>query len=146
MNENINIFVYGSLREGFFNYDLYLKGKVKSIRPAEINGFKLYHMPYKGYPAVLPGNTTIVGEVVEFEDYYSTLKAIDEMEGFSNENNPNNEYLRKLVKVKLNDDESYENCYSYFYNENIDPKFQDEAIYIENGDWKEYMLRETTDN
>ena len=69
MSKNINIFVYGSLREGFFNYDIYLKGKVKSIRPAEISGFELYHMPYKGYPAVLPGNSTIVGEVVELENY-----------------------------------------------------------------------------
>ncbi|MGG7142147.1 gamma-glutamylcyclotransferase family protein [Clostridium nigeriense] len=140
MSKNINLFVYGSLREGFFNYDLYLKGKVKSIRPAEINGFELYHMPYKGYPAVLPGNNTIVGEVVEIEDYDSTLKAMDKMEGFLEEGNPNNEYSRKLVQVKLTDDESSEDCYSYFYNKDIDPKFQDEAIYIKNGDWKEYML------
>ena len=26
--KNINLFVYGSLRDGFFNYDKYLKGKV----------------------------------------------------------------------------------------------------------------------
>lgn len=142
MSKNINLFVYGSLREGFFNYDLYLKGKVKSIRLAKITGFELYHMPYKGYPAVLPGNNTIIGEVVEIEDYNydSTLKAMDEMEGFLGEGNPNNEYTRKLVKVKLTDDESYEECYSYFYNKDIDEKFQDEAIYIENGDWKHYML------
>ena len=140
MNKNINIFVYGSLREGFFNYDIYLKGKVKSIRPAEISGFQLYHMPYKGYPAVFPGNTTIIGEVVELENYDSTLKAMDEMVGFLGVGNPNNEYSRELVIVKLTDDESYEDCYSYFYNKDIDPRFQEEAIYIENGDWKEYML------
>lgn len=143
MSKNINIFVYGSLREGFFNYDIYLKGKVKSIRPAEISGFELYHMPYKGYPAVLPGNSTIVGEVVELENYDSTLKAMDEMEGFLGEGNPNNEYSRKLIKVKLTDDESYEDCYSYLYNKDIDLKFEEEAIYIKNGDWKQYMLSET---
>ncbi|MDU3524841.1 gamma-glutamylcyclotransferase family protein [Clostridium sp.] len=142
MNKKLKIFVYGSLREGFFNYDLYLKGKINSIRPAEISGFELYHMPYKGYPAVLPGKNTIVGEVVELINYDSTLKPMDEMEGFLGEGNPNNEYSRKIVKVKLTDDESFEDCYSYFYNKDIDTKFQDEAIYIENGDWKEYMLKE----
>lgn len=142
MNNKHNIFVYGSLREGFFNYDIYLKGKVKSIKNAEITGYELYHMPYKGYPAALPGNNIILGEVVEIEseNYASTLKAMDKMEGFFGERNPDNEYTRKLVKVKLTDDESYEECYSYFYNKDIDTKFQDEAVYIENGDWKEYMI------
>lgn len=140
MSKNINVFVYGSLREGFFNYDLYLKGNVISIKPAEISGFELYHMPYKGYPAILPGKTTVIGEVVELKDYDSTLKALDKMEGFLGENNPNNEYTRILVKVKLTDEERFEDCYCYFYNKDIDEKFQNEAIYIENGDWKHYML------
>ncbi|MEO2683312.1 gamma-glutamylcyclotransferase, partial [Clostridium butyricum] len=37
MNKKINVFVYGSLREGFFNYDKYLKGKVISIKPGKIH-------------------------------------------------------------------------------------------------------------
>lgn len=142
MSKKTNIFVYGSLRKGFFNFDIYLKGKVKSVKHAEITGYELYHMPYKGYPAVLPGNNTILGEVIEFDDYDSTLKAIDKMEGFFGEGNPDNEYTRKLVKVKLTDDESYEECYSYFYNKDLDKRFQNEAVYIKNGDWKNYMLSE----
>ena len=74
MNKKLKIFVYGSLREGFFNYDLYLKGKIKSIRPAIIEGYDLYHMPYKGYPAIFSGKQTIIGEVVELIDYKLTLK------------------------------------------------------------------------
>lgn len=140
MNKKRRLFVYGSLREGFFNHDIYLKGKVNSITAGEISGYELYHMPYKGYPAVLPGNTNIVGEVVEFTDYEASLKAMDVMEGFLGEGNPNNEYSRRVVKVKLTDDKSYEDCYCYFYNKDIDNKFQDEAIHIKNGDWKKYML------
>ena len=45
------MFAYGSLREGFFNYDKYLKGNVISNRRAKIKDVVLYHMPYKGYPA-----------------------------------------------------------------------------------------------
>ena len=42
--KNINLFVYGSLRENFFNYDKYLKGKVEKIFPAKLEDMKLYHM------------------------------------------------------------------------------------------------------
>ena len=66
---NINIFVYGSLREGFFNYDKYLKGKVIKNIPAVLEGMDLYHMPYKGYPAIIPGNGILKGEIIEVMDY-----------------------------------------------------------------------------
>ena len=141
MNKELKIFVYGSLREGFFNYDLYLKGKIKSIKPAIIEGYDLYHMPYKGYPAIFSGKQTIIGEVVELLDYKINLKAMDKMEGFIESGNPNNEYSREIVRVKYTDDEKYEDCYCYIYNKSIDNKFDKEAIYINDGDWKKYMTK-----
>ena len=64
--KNINFFVYGSLREGFYNYNKFLAGKIEN-----------------------------------------------------NQNEP---------------------CYVYFYNKDRDKLFDTEAIYIPNGDWKDYML------
>ena len=61
------------------------------------------------------------------------------MEGFLGSNNPNNEYSREIVKVRYTDDEKYEDCYCYIYNKAIDKKFDKEAIYINDGDWKKYM-------
>ena len=61
---NINIFVYGSLREGFFNYNKYLEGKVSNKKEAKLENMKLHHMPYKGYPAITHGNDTILGEIM----------------------------------------------------------------------------------
>lgn len=134
-----NLFVYGSLREGFYNFEKYLEGKVVSITPAILAGKKLYHMPYKGYPAVLEGRDIVFGEIIEVEDYENTVKAIDEMENFISDENPANEYHKTLLKVQHLKEDKQELCYVYFYNKENDEKFDSEAIYIPNGDWKDFM-------
>lgn len=139
MKKNINVFVYGSLREGFFNYDIYLKGKVLSSRSAILRGMDLYHMPYKGYPAIVPGKGVVVGEVVEIDDYKNTITAMDDMEGFISEDNPKNEYHKQLHEVEF-ENGTTEQCYLYFYNKDIDDRFVDEAVYIPDGDWAKYMI------
>ena len=141
MNKNINVFVYGSLREGFFNYDKYLKGKVNSIKPAKINNMTVYHMPYKGYPAIMKGEGTVYGEIMEIkpEMYDETMSAMDEMEGFIRENNPQNEYEKTILEVEHLDDGKTEKCYVYFYNKDIDPKFEDQSVFVTHGDWVKHM-------
>lgn len=141
MNKNINVFVYGSLREGFFNYDKYLKGKVISITPAKIENMIVYHMPYKGYPALLKGEGTVYGEIMEIkpEIYTETMKAMDEMEGFISENNPKNEYDKMIFEVENLKDGKKEKCYVYFYNRNIDNDFDDKAVFVTHGDWVKHM-------
>lgn len=145
MKKNINVFVYGSLREGFFNYDKYLKGKVNSIKPAKIHNVLLYHMPYKGYPAIMHGKGTVYGEIMEItpEIYDITMKAMDEMEGFISENNPKNEYDKILMEIENLDSDSTEKCYVYFYNKDIDPKFNDESVFVSHGDWVKHMTDQT---
>lgn len=132
------LFVYGSLRTGFFNYEKYLKGNVISTEEATIKG-DLYHMPYKGYPAIAKGNGIIQGEVITVKNPDVVIKAIDEMEGFKGEGNPTNEYHKINVEVTLKENNEKIECPIYFYNKDIDEKFNDEAIFIENGDWKDYM-------
>lgn len=141
MSKNINIFVYGSLREGFFNYDKYLKGKVIKNELAKVKNKILYHMPYKGYPAILDGEGEVVGEVMIIEDYENTMEALDKMEGFIGEGNPNNEYHKTLLEVEL-EDGRVEKCYTYCYNKDIDSKFDEEAILVGDGDWKKHMLQD----
>ncbi|MEG0295686.1 MAG: gamma-glutamylcyclotransferase family protein [Clostridium sp.] len=138
MSRNHRIFVYGSLREGFFNYDKYLKGKVLKAENAKVKGI-VYHMPYKGYPALFDGEDFVQGEVMELMDYDATIKALDKMEGFISEGNSKNEYHKKLVEVEL-EDLTKELCYVYYYNVNNDEKFNDESILIKHGDWKNFML------
>ena len=141
MNNHLNVFVYGSLREGFFNYDKYLKGKVVSITPAKIENKIVYHMPYKGYPAILDGNGTVYGEVMEINPdiYNETMTAMDKMEGFISDNNPENEYEKLVLEVEHLDTNKKENCYVYFYNKDIDSKFNSKSILISHGDWVKHM-------
>ena len=140
--KNINIFVYGSLREGFFNYNKYLDGKVKSNREAKLENMNLYHMDYKGYPAITHGDGTVLGEIITINesDYESTMKAVDEMEGFISENNPENEYHKIILEVEDIQTNEKEKCFVYFYNKDKDIDFEDKAEYIPSGDWKIYML------
>ena len=139
---NINIFVYGSLREGFFNYNKYLEGKVSNKKEAKLENMKLHHMPYKGYPAITHGNDTILGEimVINEDDYEETVKAMDEMEGFISENNPDNEYHKVILDVEDITTNTKEKCFVYLYNKDKDKEFDSKSIYISNGDWKKYML------
>ena len=140
--KNINFFVYGSLREGFYNYNKFLDGKIFKKKQGKLHNVKLYHMPYKGYPAIVPGEDYVLGEimVINKEDYDSTMKALDKMEGFISEGNSENEYHKMLLEVENIENNQNELCYVYFYNKDRDKLFDTEAIYIPNGDWKDYML------
>ena len=140
--KEINLFVYGSLREGFFNYNKYLTNKVIEKRAAKLENMRLYHMPYKGYPAITSGDDTVIGEIMVIREdaYEDTMKAMDEMEGFIGENNPENEYHKVILEVENLHTNKKEKCFVYFYNKEKDTFFDNMAIYIPHGDWKEYML------
>ncbi len=73
------IFSYGSLMQGFWNYDRYLHGKAKLIGEGSMGG-NLYHLP-EGYPALLQGKGTVWGEVMKLL-YPSTIDVLDRLEGY----------------------------------------------------------------
>lgn len=135
----LNLFVYGSLREGFYNYEKYLKGKVIKNTPAVLHGMKLYHLPYKGYPAIIEGDSDIYGEIIEVEDYDATVKAVDDMENVIGPGNPANEYHKKPLEVEHLDNGKKEMCYVYYYNKDIDELFETKAVHIPEGSWKDFM-------
>lgn len=137
MCRELPIFVYGSLREGFFNYNKYLNGKVLSNIKGRTKG-KLYHMPYKGYPALISGEDYVYGEIMFFNDYEETMKDLDELEGYKSLNNPSNEYEKRIIEIELPSGEN-KLCYLYMYNVDNDHRFYDEAVYVENGDWKKHL-------
>lgn len=136
--ENINkVFVYGSLRSDMFNYDVYLDGKVEETKKATIKG-DLFHIDNKGYPAVIPGEGEVVGELMTFKNFESTLKDLDELEAYVEGDETENEYNRKVVDVIL-EDGSVERAYYYEYNSSAEYNKDDKLVEVENGDWKSYM-------
>lgn len=140
--KRINLFVYGSLREGFFNYNKYLDGKVIEKKDAKLENMKLYHLPYKGYPALTTGEDTVFGEIMVLseEHYEDTMNAIDKMEGCIREKHPENEYHKVIFEVENLHTNRKEKCFVYFYNKDKDQLFGNSAIYLPQGNWKEHML------
>ncbi|WP_207707424.1 gamma-glutamylcyclotransferase family protein [Clostridium tarantellae] len=140
--EERRIFVYGSLRTGFFNYNKYLKGYVLKEEPARIKG-KLYHMPNKGYPALLDGEGYVYGEVftIKNDEYTKVMESMDNMENYFNIGDSNNEYNRVAVKVELMNTNTFEVCYVYKYVVKNKKEFKTQSIYIPNGNWASYMTK-----
>ena len=120
-----------------FNYDVYLDGKVEETKKATIKG-DLFHIDNKGYPAVIPGEGEVVGELMTFKNFESTLKDLDELEAYVEGDETENEYNRKVVDVIL-EDGSVERAYYYEYNSSAEYNKDDKLVEVENGDWKSYM-------
>lgn len=131
------VFVYGSLRSDMFNYKEYLDGKVEKNVPGTIEG-DLFHLENKGYPAVVPGDGEVVGELMTFKDFDATLKELDELEAYVEGEEDENEYNRKVVDVKI-DEGTVIKAYYYEYNPPADYNKDDELVPVESGDWKKHM-------
>ena len=61
------LFVYGTLRPGLSNGDVTRQSGLLAQRPATVTGYDLFHLEPEGYPAVVPGRSTVVGEVLADE-------------------------------------------------------------------------------
>ena len=128
--EQKKIFVYGSLRTGFFNYNKYLLGKVSNAQDGKVKG-KLYHMTHKGYPALIEGDDVVVGEIMTLNDFESVIIPMDKMENYYGVNDSRNEYNRVVMDVELLDG-SKESCYVYYYTMNDKDVFEENSILFNN--------------
>lgn len=81
-NQKLPIFVYGTLRNGFINYETYLRGYIEKEEPATIKGL-LVDIGVC-VPALLPGDKTVKGELmyVKDEHFENVLENIDRLEGY----------------------------------------------------------------
>ncbi|WP_051734897.1 gamma-glutamylcyclotransferase family protein [Streptomyces lavendulae] len=88
-------FVYGTLRPGEVNHDLFLRGRTASEEPATLPDAVLYDGP--GYPyAVHRPGTTVVGELITAAPggYGALLAALDQLEEYEGPGRPGNVYDR----------------------------------------------------
>ena len=129
------IFVYGSLRKDFWNHEKVFKHRLRKIEKGSLKDFSLYHLP-AGYPAIVPGNDTIYGEICTLS-HAKHLKSIDLLEGYTG--NPAIDlYVREKKSILLEDGRE-EMCWVYLYiNQNY---VKNKGIYIPHGDWKKFMLK-----
>lgn len=93
----IRVFVYGTLRKGMYNHDTYFKKHALHHRQAYVKG-ELYAIKDKVYPALIPGDRMIVGEIIDLDDSIS-IQEVDDMEGYLQEGDINNEYDKVLCDI-----------------------------------------------
>ncbi|WP_321387448.1 gamma-glutamylcyclotransferase family protein [uncultured Enterococcus sp.] len=144
--KELPLFTYGSLMENLFNYQKYLNGKVKGKpRAARIRG-KLFHMNAKQYPALLSGADWVYGEIFELSNFQRDISSVDALENYYGVGDERNEYERQIVEVEVFDEKTktfsqIEKVYCYLYVVANDPRFQQDSLYLADGNWRSYHER-----
>ncbi|HOV27905.1 MAG TPA: gamma-glutamylcyclotransferase [Pseudobacteroides sp.] len=126
------VFVYGTLMKDFCYYKWYLEGRINRITPGRTYGL-LYHLP-EGYPALLPGNGIIEGEVMEPVDG-ELLKSLDRLEDYD-EFGSNNLYAREIRSISTERGEDMI-CWIYIFTNEKYAK--ENGILVPNGNWRKFM-------
>lgn len=135
-NQQFNLFVYGSLRQGFNHvayeyitqyFHLMGKGKAQGM---------LYDLG--PYPAAKPCNDghNIVGElyrIIHEDEFEYAIAQLDDYEGVDASYDEESMYTRKLTSVKL-EDGSEHTAWIYWYNGNVAGK-----PLVESGDVLAYL-------
>lgn len=131
------LFVYGSLMEGFFNYEKALVGKIKERQKAWVKG-SLYHLENKGYPALIEGGSPVEGELLLIEETPELLRILDQIENYSEEDLLESEYLREKILVSVEAGQELE-AFIYRYNTRSSLNSKDVKIPLPDGSWRAYM-------
>ncbi|UUN26777.1 gamma-glutamylcyclotransferase family protein [Streptomyces sp. FIT100] len=100
MRQELPFFVYGTLRPGEHNHDLFLRGRTCAEEPARLPGALLYEGP--GYPYAVDGDGTVTGELVTAAPgHYRELTAVlDHLEEYVAPADPRNLYERVVRTVR----------------------------------------------
>lgn len=94
INKDRIIFVYGSLKKGFYNHNAYL-ADAEYIGTGVIDGYDMYSLGK--FPAIVEGNGMVCGELYKVTE--EELSAVDMLEGY----NPLTDtglYIRRTVEVQ----------------------------------------------
>jgi gamma-glutamylcyclotransferase (GGCT)/AIG2-like uncharacterized protein YtfP len=129
--EQLPIFVYGTLRHGQKNYRPYLKGRTIREELATCRG-RLYFDEVGGYPYLAPGEGEVQGEMVTLSPRYyeQTLAALDELEEYKPCDESGSVYLRRVATVRLTKG-GEARAWVYYWNR------ESTGVLLESGDFTE---------
>ncbi len=82
MDNQLPVFVYGTLRPGFGNYSWALAGKTVAETDATLPNSVMHHGG--GFPLVVHGDATVTGVAIDVDPdrYGDVLAALDALEGY----------------------------------------------------------------
>lgn len=137
MNNQIPVFVYGTLRTGLGNWSWALRGKTLSESPATLAG--AYMRDNGGFPFVhmtdAAPEATVIGEVmvIDPDHYDDVMDALDSLEGYYGPGRPNM-YDRVLVDVTTDDGQTI-TAYTYLAGADLYQNRVRHLPRITSGDW-----------
>ncbi|MFJ6082478.1 gamma-glutamylcyclotransferase family protein [Streptomyces sp. NPDC092369] len=130
-------FVYGTLRPGEVNHDLFLRGRTRSDTPARLAGAVLYDGPGYPYAVAEPGGL-VHGELVTAlpGHYEELLAALDRLEEYA-PGDPSNLYERVAREVRCEEgDGGGVLAWVYVAAPPIAENLRTHGKLIESGDWR----------
>lgn len=135
MKEKSNyLFVYGTLLNEQNEFAIYLKQNCKFYAHGKFKG-KLYDLgEYPGAILDESGVNYIYGDILELKNTIDVLKNIDKYEGFGEDEEQPNLFVREMIGVET--DNGLINCWVYLYNLPVDG-----FRLIESGNYSEYRKR-----
>lgn len=141
--EELPFFVYGTLRPGECNHDLFLHGRTAAEEPAVLAGAVLYEGP--GYPyAVLDesGEGTVAGEVVTAApgEYGELLALLDQLEAYIAPGHPRNLYER-VARDVVRPVGTAVRAWVYVAAPRVARKLRATGTLIRGGDWSGRLSR-----
>jgi len=124
-------FVYGTLMRGECNHAVVARHGLTEVRTGSVRG-DLFDTG-AGYPAMRPtqGPGRVYGEWLVPRDFESALQAMDALEGYAGEDDPDNLYDRRLIEVTRDDDGSHALAWVYVYAQDLPPHTR-----IASGRWR----------
>ncbi len=128
-------FVYGTLRPGEPNHDLFLRGRTHSEERARLHGAALYDGPGYPYAVDAPGAVT-VGELVTArpEAHPQLLSELDRLEEYA-PGDPHNLYERVAREVTRDTDGTAVRAWVYLAAPAVTARLRTHGKLIEGGDW-----------
>ena len=117
-----HLFTYGTLRDGEERSGILSKFSSKVYKDCKIKG-SLIDLP-DGYPGLISGDGSVVGEIHHTPDIENALKKLDTIEGFNGYGEDGSLFHRVLTYS------NYIPCWTYVY-----ARSSDDGPVIESGDW-----------
>ncbi|MEU9173798.1 gamma-glutamylcyclotransferase family protein [Streptomyces sp. NPDC048420] len=128
-------FVYGTLRPGEVNHDLFLHGRIRSEEPGRLADAVLYDGP--GYPyAVEEAGGVVMGDLItpRPDAYAELLAALDELEEYT-PGDPRNPYERVAREAIRMADGTSVRAWAYVAAPLVAARLRTHGKLIESGDW-----------
>ncbi|GGS48256.1 gamma-glutamylcyclotransferase family protein [Streptomyces violaceus] len=130
-------FVYGTLRPGEVNHDLFLRGRTRSEEPGRLADAVLYAGPGYPYAVEEPGGGEVNGELVTAlpESYGALLTELDRLEDYV-PGDPRSLYVRVERKIVRNADGATVRAWVYVAGPAVTSRLRAGGRRIAGGDWR----------